>query len=87
MKLVLVPDRGRIRMHKEVSSVEDLRKSLAQFPDEMKVEVAPKLGMSARTVRDLRALSSIPCKLRLRRPSRLPYLQIPLTVEALEESK
>jgi hypothetical protein len=74
-------------MQQDVSSVEDLRKALVQLPDEMKVEVAPGLAISARTVRDLRALSSIPCKLRLSWPSGLPYLQLPVTVEALDESK
>jgi hypothetical protein len=66
-------------MRRDVSSVEELRKSLAQLPDEMKVEVAPGVAISAQTVRDLRALSSIPGKLRLSRPSGLPYLQIPVT--------
>jgi hypothetical protein len=74
-------------MRRDVNSVEGLRKSLAHLPDEMKVEVAPHVKISARTVRDLRALSSIPCKLRLSRPSGLPYLQVPVTVEALDESK
>jgi hypothetical protein len=56
-------------MRRDVNSVEDLRKSLAHLPDEMKVEVAPDAKISARTVRDLRALTSIPCNLRLSRSS------------------
>ena len=74
-------------MRRGVSSLEELRKSLVHLPDEMKVEVAPGIAISARTVRDLRASSSFPCKLRLTRPSGLPHLQVPLRVEALEENK
>jgi hypothetical protein len=60
-------------MRQVVSSVAGLDTALFGLPDDMKVEVAPGIAVSAQTVRDLRALDSIPCKLLLRWPwPRLP---------------
>ena len=60
-------------MRQVVNSVAGLDTALFGLPDDMKVEVAPDIAVSAQTVRDLRALDSLACKLLLRWPwPRLP---------------
>jgi len=53
----------------KVNSVEELHMGLLGLDDEMNVEVAPGISISASTVRDLKTLKSIPCKLRLSWPA------------------
>ncbi len=55
-------------MRQRVNSVAGLETVLFGLPDDMKVEVAPGVGISAQTVHDLRALKSVPGKLLLSWP-------------------
>jgi hypothetical protein len=55
-------------MRQRVDSVAGLETALFGLPDDMKVEVAPGVGISAQTVHDLRALKSVQGKLLLSWP-------------------
>jgi hypothetical protein len=46
--------------HIILTTIDDLRKAIADLPDEMKVEIAEGVGITATTVRELRALGSFP---------------------------
>src|SRR5215217_1920232 len=67
-----------------VNSIDELRRALSGLDDEMNVAAAPGLRLPARTVRELRGLMIIPCKLRLSWPPDPQYPESTVEIERAE---
>jgi len=67
-----------------VNSIDELRRALSGLDDEMNVAAAPGLRLPARTVRELRDLMIIPCKLRLSWPPDPQYPESTVEIERAE---
>jgi hypothetical protein len=71
-------------MNLTVRTLAQLHVALDGLPGHMKVEVAPGINLSAKTVDELRRLESLPSDLRMSRPSH-QYPESILKIKPIED--